>query len=125
MKVASWCLILVSLCGVYACRGTYPIFGDEGIPCRSTFAFVTGPAPGYSSPSTATLVLDGSLISGESVKVSYTDVNQQSQSVTTHLTADSSSITVVPLPSGTRSYTVSVSCTTGGAGPWQQNFTIK
>jgi hypothetical protein len=107
VRVVSSVIALTLLLGAYGCGSSQ----DDGPRhCKTTLAYETGPKPGYSSPSSGILALEGTFFSGESVTIYYRDDGGGAHNESATLTAGTSALSYGGLPSGTRYYSVYVTC---------------
>lgn len=93
--------------------------------CQTSFDYESAGGASVQSPSTGVLTFDGSFFSNESVLLGYTDNDgAHHQSVLTP-PSNSGALTFTGLPSGTRTFTVTVSCDAGQEQYNNGNFTVK
>ncbi|HEY4319643.1 MAG TPA: hypothetical protein VGM77_00585 [Gemmatimonadales bacterium] len=78
-----------------------------------------------SSPSSNFLTLNGSFVPNETITLQWTGDNNQAQALTGDVSSSRSVLTYANVPSGTRTYTVSVSCTDGVDDYPYVSFTVK
>ena len=79
--------------------------------------------PGYTSPATGVLTLQGRFLQAETVILGYTDATGAHALPLTPST-DRSAITWTGLPSGTRAYTIRISCESGELD-FDETYTVK
>jgi hypothetical protein len=93
--------------------------------CQTSLDYESAGAASVNSPATGVLTFTGQFYTTESMILGYTDNAGAHHSTPITPTSDRTSLSFTGLPSGVRTYTVTISCEAGQDSRTTGNFSVK
>jgi len=98
---------------------------DSSNECNTTLDYESEGGASVQSPATGVLTFSGEFYSNESVILGYTDDTGAHHAIPITPSSNRTSLSFAGLPSGTRTFTVTISCDAGQDVRNNGNFTVK